>query len=250
MRSRPSGRTTPSARVMVFVLLSVFTTFIWFFTSEDCDFEVAPGPQTRKRADLGFPGRAAVSAHQGHCQGFVVVLARPVRPPAVMQADCAPDGRQPPAALGPRHYHRVVVSRCGHLLGGGISATPLGVTDVRGDLILAGASPINRPTRPNGPMSRSRCLQTADRSIRTRCGATRSGAAGTAVWICDRRQLRDWSHDKPDDIHHPRGGQSAIIADQLPTRQTSGRRGERRPDVPGATDPERSATDCRHRRVQ
>ena len=141
--------------------------------------------------------------------------------------------------------HGVVTS-----LGGGISATPLGVTDVRGDLILAGASPINRPTRPNGPMSRSRCLQTADRSIRTRCGATRSGAAGTAVWICDRRQLRDWSHDKPDDIHHPRGGQSAIIADQLPTRQTSGRRGERRPDVPGATDPERSATDCRHRRVQ
>ena len=31
--------------------------------------------------------------------------------------------------------------------------------------------------------------------------------------------------------------------------QTSGRRGERRPDVPGATEPERSATGCRHRRV-
>ena len=46
------------------------------------------------------------------------------------------------------------------------------------------------------------------------------------------------------------GGQSAIIADQLSTRATSGRRGERRPDVPGATDPERSATDGRHHRVQ
>ena len=32
--------------------------------------------------------------------------------------------------------------------------------------------------------------------------------------------------------------------------QTSGRRGERRTDVPGATEPERSATGCRHRRVQ
>ena len=39
-------------------------------------------------------------------------------------------------------------------------------------------------------------------------------------------------------------------ADKLSTRATSGRRGERRPDVPGATDPERSATDGRHHRVQ
>ena len=47
-------------------------------------------------------------------------------------------------------------------------------------------------------------------------------------------------------MSHPDAGSMQTICQ----REASDRRGERRPDVPGATDPERSTTGCRQRRVQ
>ena len=67
------ARASSSARVMVCLLLLVFTIFMLFFSSAECDFEVAPGPQTHENGPTrAFPGRPAASAHQallGFCGG-------------------------------------------------------------------------------------------------------------------------------------------------------------------------------------
>ena len=159
-------------------------------SSEECDFEVAPSPQTHENGPTwAFPGRPAASAHQalaGFCGGSGRARQTSRGHAGWRARRTAGNHRRPsgPGTVTGSVFHGVVTS-LGWDFGGMKFLQPH-----LGSLMFAAIQSFRENRRSigqRGPMVGCRApdvLQTADRSIRTRCGATRSGADRAAVWIC------------------------------------------------------------------
>ena len=158
------------ARLLLLLLLSVFTIFMLSFPPKSVILKLRPVHRHENGPAWTFPGRPAVAAHRALAgfRGGSGQARQTGRSHAGWRARrMAGNHRRPsgPGIAAGSLLHGVVTSLgwdfCGMgSLRDGISATSLGITEVR------------------------LSLQAADRYIRPRYGATRSGAASTAVRIC------------------------------------------------------------------